>query len=295
MYEIYRGRGGEHRRLIKAKQCAEKSNSKVFLSSDWVGYETDYIKFGNYDISSDLYCEFMGYWLSEGSVTCRRDNGRKLVSISQHKYYNKMRKCVEKLPVSVWGKKKHGYMSFYDDSIYDYLYKFGKANQKHIPEEIKKLSPRLINIFIDAYVLGDGSTRIHNTVHRQNFISVERVIRTSSDKMASDFTEIIIKAGWALSYRLDEFKGKIVHWHNGDYIGNNDIWTIRIKNKRYASANKKFVKRIQYDGDIYDVELPKDHVLLVRRGGKVAWSGNCRCRLVAWYPEYAELEEDINS
>ena len=33
----------------------------------------------------------------------------------------------------------------------------------------------------------------------------------------------------------------------------------------------------QYDGNIYDIELESNHTLLIRRGGKVCVSGNCRC------------------
>lgn len=40
-------------------------------------------------------------------------------------------------------------------------------------------------------------------------------------------------------------------------------------------------KEIDYNDYVYDVELPKWHVLLVRRNGKVVWSGNCRCD---WIP-----------
>lgn len=37
------------------------------------------------------------------------------------------------------------------------------------------------------------------------------------------------------------------------------------------------VDRVNYNGMVYDVELPKWHILKVRRNGIEAWSGNCRC------------------
>lgn len=37
------------------------------------------------------------------------------------------------------------------------------------------------------------------------------------------------------------------------------------------------IERVPYDGRVYDVQLPKWHVLWTRRSGKTAWSGNCVC------------------
>ncbi|WP_408954741.1 minor capsid protein [Natroniella sp. ANB-PHB2] len=47
------------------------------------------------------------------------------------------------------------------------------------------------------------------------------------------------------------------------------------------NSNNLNIKRVDYSGMVYDVELPKWHILLVRRNGKTVWSGNCRC---AWLP-----------
>ena len=37
---------------------------------------------------------------------------------------------------------------------------------------------------------------------------------------------------------------------------------------------------VQYDDSIYDVELERNHTLVIRRKGKVVVSGNCRCTLM---------------
>jgi SPP1 gp7 family putative phage head morphogenesis protein len=46
----------------------------------------------------------------------------------------------------------------------------------------------------------------------------------------------------------------------------------------------KFIP-VSYDDMVYCVELPKYHTLWVRRNGKTAWSGNCRCTVA---PEVEE-------
>lgn len=47
---------------------------------------------------------------------------------------------------------------------------------------------------------------------------------------------------------------------------------------------------IKYTGLVYDVELEKWHFLLVKRNGKLAWSGNCRGTWSRYYPEIGDFE-----
>ena len=50
--------------------------------------------------------------------------------------------------------------------------------------------------------------------------------------------------------------------------------------------------QIDYNGQIYDVELKKNHTLIVRRKGKVCVSGNCRCELIYIPKGYIWSEEE---
>jgi len=74
-----------------------------------------------------------------------------------------------------------------------YLRKFGHASQKFVPEEIKKLPPKKIKIFLNAYMLGEGN------IQKETFI-------TSSKKLADDLQELILKCGWASNIRKEKKK-----------------------------------------------------------------------------------------
>ena len=51
-----------------------------------------------------------------------------------------------------------------------------------------------------------------------------------------------------------------------------------------------WTERIPYNGTVYDVELVKWHFLLVKRNGKLAWSGNCRGTWSRYYEEIGDIE-----
>ena len=51
------------------------------------------------------------------------------------------------------------------------------------------------------------------------------------------------------------------------------------------------IKDVEYNDYVYCVEVPKYHTLLVRRNGKICWSGNCR---TVTAPYYDKIEGDTN-
>jgi len=162
---------------------------------------------------------------------------------------------------------------------------FGKSNEKFIPENIKKLSPKLIRIFLDAFRLGDGSTTQRKDIEGYK-TQPERTYFTSSDKLSSDIGELILKVGNYPSYSIQKTKGKSIKHKNGTYSTNFDLHTIRENIRRQSVFIKNKYGKIEkqkYNGKVYDVELPKWHVLYVRYNGKCFWSGNCRCVLVPYF------------
>jgi hypothetical protein len=145
----------------------------------------------------------------------------------------------------------------------------------------------LISKFLIAYAVGDGSIR-ETTWKAKSLTFTEIELFTSSKRMADDLGEMIIKAGGYPSYAIQKAKGIAVKHKNGTYVGNHDIIRIRwnkAKHAQYCKSSKSGlrIKKHKYDGMVYDVELDRNHVLLVRRNGKVAWSGNCRCSYVPYY------------
>ena len=57
---------------------------------------------------------------------------------------------------------------------------------------------------------------------------------------------------------------------------------------------KENISLIDYDGMVYDVTLPKNHILWVRQNGKTCFSGNCRCYTTYLYRENLFTKEEID-
>jgi intein/homing endonuclease len=167
---------------------------------------------------------------------------------------------------------------------------FGKSFEKYIPEEIKNLTKEGIKAFLDAYVLGDGTIKTTRVkLKGQKNPGISRNISTSSKRIADDLTEIILKAGYSVSYRLEKTKGKMVKFKNGDYTINHDTWRINIKTSHRVQIAKK--EEFEYSGRVYCVSVP-NQTILVRSNGKVLFIGNCRCRWMTINPEYQYVDKD---
>jgi hypothetical protein len=95
---------------------------------------------------------------------------------------------------------------------------------------------------------------------------------------------LILKAGGYPSFRTERVKGRIQKFKNGNYRINGDSHYISwCQSKTAQRNNNKYgvrVDEVGYSGMVYDVELPRNHVLWVRRNGKTCFSGNCRCTTV---------------
>ncbi len=143
----------------RIKNCQAKEYTKgkgafyrgcEYESEDVAFYEIDNIK-----IPFDLFCEFMGYWLSDGSTM-----GNAGVVISQQEgepARDRIVNCVKRIGFEPHLDKQK--VAFYSTPIRNYLKIFGKCSHKFIPSAIKNASVRQIRIFLNAFMLCDGYRR----------------------------------------------------------------------------------------------------------------------------------------
>ena len=261
-------------RFLEAKDL--NKSSVFYRSSEWKGISLEFIKIGNYKIKTDVFVKFMGWFLSEGSCSKRSDNSYQ-ITIAQQKYREKCLNDLKQLPFNIW-KTEEGF-GFYDKDFGKYLSKFGYSHEKFIPKEIKQLSSEYIRYFLDAFRLGDGSTRKVSYTGKVGNFQNELTYVTSSKQLADDLGELILKVGRRPSFKINKTKGKLIKHHNGNYITNHDIITIRECYKQNSIlANIDSYEEV-YNNMVYCVELEKNHTLYVKRNGKCVWSGNCSCRM----------------
>jgi len=210
----------------------------------------------------DFVC-FMGWYLSEGSCIVQ-SRGRYEVVISQdvkNEEYNKEIFLLIKRMGFKPSRNGH-HISFNSKELVSYLKSFGGCKEKYVPKWIKNLSPKYLTIFVDAIIKGDGT--IENGKLRRFYSSNERLI--------DDVQEILFKLGISTTKT----------GYSGLGFSKEMVYRLNIANVRKITDSK--VKLAPYKGYVYCVNV-KNHIVLVRRNGKIVWSGNSGFH--GWHDWYA--------
>lgn len=262
MKRVDRGNKGRKTEIIKGDIetfLNAGTEAKLYLSSNWKGteYKTIHVG-GGLKFKTEDFCKFMGYYLSDGNTITTGAKNKWYAQISQEDG-NWMFKELKGMPFKNV-TYNNGKIHIYDDRIGKYCRQFGKAPDKYIIETIKSLSPKYIRIFLDAFNKCDGTLQKASDFKGDNFKKA-KIYFTTSDKMASDLGELLIKVGKSCSYHLNKCAGKEVQFRNGKYKINKDLWSILEINSKTRRAKK--VKVVEYSGKVYDLELAKNHIMLV--------------------------------
>lgn len=281
---VGRKHGQKHISLVNESDIKDNFSFLSHIPS-WKGIDTPFIVIDNKKYDTNLFCEFLGYYLSEGSFTEWGDKNRTIprrrVNISQKKSEAKEKiiKCCRALFKNVIVTKERIEFNLNKENDKDLIHiirSFGHAHEKYVPDFIKELSPKYIKIFLDAFLLGDGT--VHRGVLYDGYqCKPQRIYSTSSVKLKDDLGELLLKVGKCPSFKN---RGKSIYHckkQKKDYLTRYDQWNVAELNSkyRYRKVMKKEIK--PYKGFIYDVELEKNHTLVVRRNDNVCVSGNCRC------------------
>lgn len=256
-----------------------KGMGAFYRGCDWTGEERESITIGGQTFGFDAFAEFMGYWLSDGSLI--RDYQIKIAQQAGDQNRPNIERCIERMGLKAGGTSQS--VDCYSKDLNRYLKAFGKAVDKHVPEVIKTASKRQIQIFLDAFISCDGhikkakpfvGSRGTLCTPRNN----ERTYYTTSKQMASDIGELILKIGKRPSFRVDKVAGKEHQFRNGTYTINNDSIVISECNALTSTVFDKSYE--EYDGTVYDVTLERNAIMYIRRNGKCFWGSNCRCHAI---------------
>lgn len=245
--------------LIEAERIYRKS---VIYKQDfkWKGSDSAFFKipkvkrklkhkiriYPSIRIPMNLWLEFFGYWISEGSIELNSRHNCVLVAQSEKSpYYSEMKVCIEKMCSYLKSSLRYFNFGFRISSVQlaEYLKRFGNSKTKWIPRELLILTPEKLRILWQAMMKGDGN----KDGYKYNSIS---------KRLKDDFQELTLKIG--MNARIANKKRVYVRSHSLAHI-------------RREEKHDRF---INYKGKIYSIEVPKYHIILVRRNGKVSWSGN---------------------
>lgn len=228
-----------------------------------------------FNISGDNFAKFMGIWLSDGWI--ESSNNRIVLCASD--VYPENKEFIENLlkdmeveysikisepNAIIKGKERkiNGLMNYYrfsNKAFRDYLMQFGKSYEKYVPRIILNADKKQRELFLDAFMLVDGSIGKKGKNDRYG---------SMSKKLLDGLQEILIKNGKSATLFQNSFNGC---WELTVRKGKSK----NIKDKYYSRIIKENVSKQKYNGKVYDVTVPENHFLVVRRNGRVSISGNC--------------------
>lgn len=263
--------------FIPIEKVAHFRNLKFKKDVFWKGKEVKYFKlpliksnggFIKKRLDMDLWLQFLGYYISEGSLNHKPKHSIYVIQLAQSKdkhleIYKKMEKCIKKLGYNFYADHQSIQMS--NKQLHMYLKQFGKCQEKYISREFLELSPRQLKILLEALIEGDGHKRKNRAVYI-----------TTSKQLANDVQELALKSGYYASVSLKPkssgiIKGKKIKSEHQGYCVN----ICKARSGFRINHHKKDYQIIDYKGTIHCVEVPNG-IIYVRRNGKPVWSGNSK-------------------
>ncbi len=222
------------------------------------------------NIPMDALLNFLGWWISEGSLSLKPGDWDISVRQKTEENYPKIRKALENLPFEVHEdvKKDGGHrFRFSDKSMWHFLHdQIGfTCFNKRIPSVFKNLSRRQLRILWESLVDGDG----HRCGYK-NATSIEYY--TSSKELCDDVQEIALKLGYSTSCELRRLVEKRTERATLGMIS--EVWRVRSNlTKGTPTIRRAQIQRVPYSGHVYCFEVP-NHLFITRRNGKIAIQGN---------------------
>jgi len=254
--------------LIPVEKAIEYKFLKFKRNGEWDGSDIPYFELPSVPYNNDRYkgygevikipmvdwLRFFGIWLAEGDLGRQKDKYSYQVrlSISNDKDRKTVMSWCDKLGMGVIEYKR--WLIISSKQLYSYLDQFGKAHDKWIPSSIKNLKSKYLQVLFESMMFGDGDKRGYRYT-------------TVSDKLADDFSEVCFKLGKSCIKKFDNTQSI-------SGFKNNGVYRIYIADSYNEPVIANTLTVNNYIGNLYCVEVPKYHIVYVRRNGKAHWSGN---------------------
>lgn len=232
----------------------------------------------------DSWLAYLGIWIAEGWTSGTFDDNHD----SENQYSitiasNKQRvkdKLIEVLPKLNYKYTDYGNKcTIRSKQLWTYLSDYSKgASKKRLPDWTMELSRRQTILLIESMVLGDGSYLKQNTD--------KYVYYTTSQKLAGQFQQLCLHAGWSSNMSIHSKAGNEVEIEGKKVVSNYDVLRLSvIKDKNYPSVNHGHhtTQEVQkervydYEGAVFCLEVPNE-TFYVRRNGIPVWTANSRAR-----------------
>ncbi len=226
------------------------------------------------DISLDMriFFKFAGYYLSEGSMSCKKSNYQVSVSQSSNSIaFDDISSCFKHLGLKYSDyhyppKLIHSFTICNKKFVEFIKSEFGThAHNKSIPTWMKNAPVEYLNIIIQSLMNGDGQEIKHNN-------TTNYVYTTISEHLANDVQEIAFKAGYNVR--------KVMHVDSSkpEDSRSRHIYRVKISKGKWSKGNeprikKHHIKRETYKGKVWCYAVPTGF-FVTRRNGKITIQGN---------------------
>lgn len=222
------------------------------------------------------WLEFLGFWLADGYWRDGKNtqgNPRYTVGIKQREENEEyVMDLFHRIgfDAKVHRNKtgNHNY-EVYSKQLWTALQPYGKAKDKYIPDCFLELEKTYLERLLHGYEMGDGQCKPGYIMYS-----------SASKRLIENLQELALKVYGVLGQiRLQEIKAR------GNIY---PCWYMRICTSETPHLVAKYGKpeRVPYDDNVYCLTLEKNHIMLVRRNDRAAWSGNCFREYVAQLMEY---------
>lgn len=290
---------------ISAKDL--KTSHNIPTKSVWKGSLLENIvienKFGKLELPVQEYCQFMGWYISEGWFAFNEKTGNYHVNIGQSKLKEKeeiqqiLTKLGLKFNITERTKRKTTEYIFNicNKTLAFYVKDFGKSFDKYIPQIIKDLPSEYIQEFLDAYLKGDGwGSKKHKEYGTVSLKLAEDLLEVF--QKTNKYGKIKTKKQYATYYVVENLETNeqkeildFIYYTNKEYTDfkdnykivetrreftGKDIYIISQKEKNTISIADVKKTNEFYKGKVYCVEVP-NHIIYVSNNGIPFWSKNC--------------------
>ena len=231
-----------------------------------------------YRIDPKTWLRFLGYYLSEGCLQCRRVgdgvNGWE-INVCQKKHLDRFREGVLATPFR-WRKESVqangvAHWNASEKGLYHHLLSHCGAGalEKRIPEYVKAWPAEYLRVLLDALLEGDGTAKRPTLKGRgkakNHKAGWNAAYYTSSKQLADDVMEIAVKCGVCASISSKKDK-------RPEYLGR-ERYTVSLASRAKIQVGPANRSETGYDGAIWCVTVPTG-LFVVRRGGKAHVTGN---------------------
>ena len=279
-----RKKGGEFQ-LTEAKEIFGDDGTEHYCGgATWIGKDEETIsiphmtsknglvkEIGKVDTSN--FVKWLGWYLCEGSYTIGSKREYIVGLALNHEEADEVYELSKAtFPTLTWFKtpeKLKVNIRTYSKDLYHYVEPLGRSHDKHVPKNIKNLTPKYLEPLLNSLLAGDG--RIDGS--KYSFC-------TCSPQLRDDVIEIALKLGEAASCVLHHPSGSIhkMRIEDREITSNYNSWHVSIIRKRKTPGpiKGKFIEKYipNTDGRVYCAIVPPNHIMVVRRNGKIYFSGN---------------------